>query len=135
MGNITCTAADVRPLRGAVIRHFVADAAIDMGAAVYMKSDGEVAESNAGAIGTTLATIGIAVATPSGSTAAAAGESVDVVVDGPVTGYSSMTPGGLCYTSDTAGSIGTTAGTKDTIVGLSLSATTILVRVETIDLT
>ena len=133
MADITVTAADVRPLHGAVIRRFEAGGTVDIGACVYIAADGDVEEADASSA-TALWSIGLAVATPDGGTAASAGEYIDVVTEGPVAGFSSLTPGSLVYVSDTAGACGTAAGTKDFIVGYAESATVVYVRPETIDL-
>lgn len=134
MAAITVTAADVRPLSGAVIRRFDAGGTVNMGAPVYLASDGDVEHADASAVSTLVPTLGIAVSTPDGGTSASAGERVDVVVFGPVAGFSSLTPGGLVYVSDTAGGLDTAAGTKDFIVGYAESATTVFVQPETLDL-
>ena len=131
MADITVTAADVRPLPGAVIQRFTADAALNVGDAVYIKSDGDAAQADADDA-TQAQAVGIVASAPNGATSAAAGDTVDVVVAGPVTGFSSMTPGALCYASTTAGKVADAApagasGDYKWIIGRAISATTILV--------
>lgn len=128
MTALTVTAADVRPLAGATVRRFTAGGTINIGDVVYIAADGDVEQTNGGAIGTTLSAIGIAVSTPDGGTSAAAGERVDVVVHGPVAGFSSLTPGAVGYVSDTAGKVDTATGTKKFILGLAESDTVFFVR-------
>jgi len=135
MADLSVTAADVRPLHGAVIRRYTAGGSVDMGAVVYVDSNGAVQEADGSAIGTAKPTVGIAVATPDGGTSASSGESVDVVVHGPVAGFSSMTPGTIGFVSDTAGAIADSAGTKAFIVGYAESASVFFVRPQVVDLT
>lgn len=135
MSDITCTAANVRPLEGAKIIRKEAGAAINVGASVYVDSNGDIQATDGDAIGTTWS-IGIMVAVGAkGATAAADGDACDVVVEGPVTGFSSMTPGTLCYVSGTAGKLATTVTDNGCIVGFAESATTVFVRPETVHLT
>jgi hypothetical protein len=56
------------------------------------------------------------------------GERVDVVTHGPVAGFSSLTPGGLVFVSDTAGGLDTATGTKGLVVGVAESASVVFVR-------
>jgi len=133
MAACTVTAGDVRPLNGAVIRRFDAGGTVSIGDVVYIASDGDVEQADGSAIGTTLPVIGIAVATPDGGTSASAGERLDVVVSGPVAGFSSLTPGALGYVSDTAGKVDTAVGTKDAVVGICESAAVFFVRPQLID--
>jgi hypothetical protein len=62
------------------------------------------------------------------NTTIASGEACDVVVFGPVAGYSSMTSGATIWVSDTAGRLSSVVGTKSGIVGLAESPTVALVR-------
>lgn len=127
MSVVTVTSADVRPLTGATVRRFTAGGSITLGDAVYIASDGDVEAADGSAIGTTWA-VGVAVATPDGGTSVSSGERVDVVVYGPVAGFSSLTVGALGYVSDTTGGIDTAAGTKTFILGYNESATVFFVR-------
>ncbi|MCB0206981.1 MAG: hypothetical protein KDH89_19355 [Anaerolineae bacterium] len=134
MTTLTVTAAQVRPLHGAVVRRFFAGGTVSIGAVVYVDSSGTVQHTAGGAIGTTKTLAGIAVATPDGGTSAASGERVDVVVSGPVAGFSSMTPGTVGFVSNTAGGVEDAAGTKSAIVGVAIAADTFLVRPQVVDL-
>lgn len=134
MAALTVTAADVRPLHGAVVRRFTAGGTVSIGAGVYVDSSGTVQHTAGGAIGTTKTLVGVAVSTPDGGTSAASGERVDVVVSGPVAGFSSMTPGTVGFVSDTAGAIADAAGTKSAIFGVAIAADTFLVRPQIVDL-
>ncbi len=130
MADITVTAADVRPLPGAVIEAYDAGGALSVGDAVYMAADGDVEEADASAAGTAYA-IGIVVSitnAATGATTAAAGDKVDVCTAGRVTGFSGMTPGDVLYMSDTAGALADAAGTTSHKVARARSAVTIFVN-------
>ena len=133
MATITLTVANVRPLNGAVVRRYDAGEALSCGHGVIVASDGDV-EKVASASAADVWMIGIVAACPDGDTSAASGEPVDVVVRGPITGYSGMTPGALVYPGVTAGALATGAGTATAIGGYSESATIIFVRPELITL-
>lgn len=132
MADITITAADVRPLPGAIIQRYTADVALTVGNAVYLKSDGDVAKADADDAAQVQA-IGIVVGVPGGGTVSAAGDKVDVVVEGPVAGASGLTPGGLMYASVNAGNIADASpagasGDFRWIIGRANSATTIFIH-------
>lgn len=135
MSDITVTAADVRPLPGADIARMQAGGTVSVGALVYVVDDGDVEHTDSSAIGTTLPALGIVCGALDGDTSGAATEWVDVVIGGRVTGFSGMTPGNIIYASDNVGAVADAVGASDLIVGLALSATVLLVRIETIDLT
>lgn len=138
---ISKTKADIRPLPGALTRRFDAGGAIDAGAAVYIAADGDVEEAVAGTKGPSRGK-GIAVADRDGSTSFSSGDAIDVVLHGPVTGYSSMSEGEPVYvdgdgTGAGPGSMVQTAPDTDVtgtgtafqyIVGYAESATTIYVN-------
>lgn len=86
---ISKTKSKIRPLPGYISRRFVAASAIDAGAAVYLTSGGKVAEAAAESANKAAA-IGIAVADRDGDTSFTTSDAVDVVVFGPVAGYSSL---------------------------------------------
>ena len=65
--------------------------------------------------------------------AAAAGVVIDVVMHGPVKCLTGASPGAIVYVSDTAGEPSETAGTKDTVIGFSESATVLYVQPQIID--
>lgn len=132
MADVTVTAASVRPLAGAIVRRFTAGGTISIGDLVYIASDGDVEAADADAAASAIA-CGIAVGTPDGGTSVSAGERVDVAMLGPVTGFSSLTPGTHVWASTTAGAIanaapGGSSGDYVYVVGLVESATTIFVR-------
>lgn len=108
MGDITVTAADVRPLPGAVVRRFDAGDTVTAGQAVYIADDGDVEPADADAEASSQAR-GIAVADSDGGTSFSAGDKVDVVVFGPVGGFSSMEEGEPVFVSTTAGALDQTA--------------------------
>lgn len=132
--DLTVTAADVRPMAGAKVERFDAGGTLTPGMSVYIASDGDVESTDSDAVGTTWS-IGIVVAGADGAVSYSAGDRVDVVVEGPVAGFSSLTPGALGYVSATAGSINDTAGTKSCIVGYAKTDSVFMVRVQLVDLT
>lgn len=120
------TAANVKPLEGAIIRRFTAGATIAAGELVSLMADGYVDPTNTAAF-TGSNIVGVAL------TAASAGDRVDVVVYGPVLCLIDATPAKLIYGSDTAGEPSESVGTKDVIAGFAESATVLFVRVQFID--
>lgn len=129
--EVTVTTTDVRPLNGAIVRRAVASAAIALGDVVYISSySGNlpvVAKTNGGAVAT-CNPFGIAVAGAMANTSIATGEALDVVVLGPVTGYSGMTSGNTIWASDTVGRLSTVVGTKSGVVGVAETPETVFVR-------
>ena len=75
---------------------------------------------------------GILAALPNGSVSSAVGDVGDIVTEGRVTGYASMTPGAAVFVSTTAGSLDQTAPTAEDdyvfAIGWAESATTIYVH-------
>ncbi len=134
MADVTVVAASVRPLGGCIIRRFTAGEAMTPGQPVYMSGDDEVSLTD-GTDATKSFCIGVVVAGASGTAAIADGEECDVVLFGPVTGYSTnMAKNKPFYVDDDAGIIADAAGTKDTIIGWGLNGTTMLVHPQVIDL-
>ena len=129
MGDISLTAANVRALQanGAVVRPYTAGAAITVGEAVYIASDGDVEPADADLTEAAAKAIGIAVESYDGETSIAENDPVSVCVFGPVAGFSGMTPGQALYTSDEAGNISDTAGTASHVIGHAESATIVWV--------
>lgn len=119
---VDTTAANIKPLEGAVVRRYTAGAAVTIGAPVYLDSSGYVQMADSDAVATNYV-IGIAL-----QAASAAAEVIDVVVYGPVKNVTGATPGAIEYTNTTAGQISETAGTKTTIIGVAESATVLFVR-------
>ena len=117
----------VKPLGGAIIRRRTVGATTEAGEAVYLDSNGKVQPCNAGAVATNYC-YGVAVQD------GAVGEVIDIVVQGPIDCLLEATPGGIIYTTDTAGEPGTSAGTKTTIIGVAESATTVFVRPQIVSL-
>lgn len=129
--EVTVTTTDVRPLGGAIVRRAVASATIALGDVVYVSSYSgnlPVVTKAAGGAVATCNPFGIAVAGAMANTSIAAGEALDVVVFGPVTGYSGMTSGNTIWVSDTAGRLSTVVGTKSGVIGVAETPETVLVR-------
>lgn len=115
------TAANVKPLEGAIVRRFTAGSAIAAGELVSMSSDGYIDPSDSTSAKNPV--LGVAV-----QAAAAAGPRIDVVVFGPVVCLTGATPGALVYNSTTAGEpLESTAGNQ-TATGIAESATVLFVR-------
>jgi len=134
MADVTIVAADVRPLPGCVIRRFTSGDTISMGQPVYLSGNNTVSLADGNAVATAAA-IGVAVSTPDGGTSVVSGEAVDVVLFGPVAGYSTnMAYGAYFYIDDDAGVIATIAGTKSTILGVGLSGSVLLVNITPVGL-
>lgn len=112
----------IKPLDGAIVRRYTAGSAITAGMPVAMASDGYVDPAD-GSDTTLSFALGMAI-----QSAAAAGDRIDVVVHGAMKVLTGATPGVLLFVSDTAGSIGTTAGTKSTVLGVCESATVLFVK-------
>jgi len=122
------TAANIKPLAGAVVRRFTSGAAIAAGEIVEVQSDGYV--DPAIATSAVIRKIGIAI-----QVAAAAGVAVDVVMHGPVKCLTGASPGALVYVSDTAGEPSETTGTKGTVIGYSESAGVLYVQPQIVNFT
>jgi len=132
MANLTVTAADVRPLEGAIVRRYSAGDTVYVGDCVYMGTAGAVLQAAAGTstIGSAIP-LGIVVSAPDGGTVAVSGDKVDVVVYGPVAGFSSLTPGSHVWVSATAGKLAdgqAGSGYYNYIVGIAEATTTVFVR-------
>jgi hypothetical protein len=115
------TAANIKPLEGAVVRRFTAGAAIAAGELVSMSSDGYIDPSDSTAAKNIV--LGVAL-----NAASAAGQRVDVVTFGPVVCLTGATPGGLQYNSTTAGEPLETVAGNQTVAGIAESATVLFVR-------
>lgn len=114
MADLTRTAANVNdcmPSKSDVIP-VKAAVAIAQGQALYQKSDGEWDLADASAAGTA-GFRGVALQ------AKGAGEFVDLLIDGEVTGWdlSGVNYDAPVYLSDTAGELADAAGTKTVLVG------------------
>ncbi|MFA6046182.1 MAG: hypothetical protein WC718_14455 [Phycisphaerales bacterium] len=134
MADVTVVAASIRPLGGCIIRRFTAGEAMTPGQPVYLSANDTVSLTDASAVATNFC-IGVVVAGASGGATIASGEECDVVLFGPVTGYSTnMVVNKPYYTDNDAGVIADAAGDKDTIIGWGLNGSTMLVHPQVIDL-
>jgi hypothetical protein len=133
MADLTITAANVRPLEGCIIRRFTAGEAMTPGQPVYMSAANTVSLCDASAVATN-GCIGLVVSNHNGAVSFAEGDPVDVVLYGPVTGFATnLAAATVVYTDDDAGILADAAGTKDTVVGIGLSTSVLLVRPQIID--
>lgn len=128
------TAANVRPLAGAITRKGRAGGNLTMGMPFYPASDGDWEAADANVTAAIAAGRGIIVEVPfkaPGGTTAVDGDEVTGVVFGPVGGFSSLTPGALQYISATVGTLTETAPTGATnwqhAIGYALDANTVFV--------
>lgn len=129
--EITATAADVRPLSGALIRRAIASEALAFGDVVYISSYSGAQPVVTKASGNAVATanpFGVVVGGSLGNTSVAANEACDIVVLGAVAGYASMTAGNTIWVSNTTGSLSSVVGTKSGVVGVAESPTVVFVR-------
>lgn len=139
MADVTVTSKDVRPLPGPTPFSLNTGGAVTVGYAVYVAADGDAEHADADAALSSYA-VGICVSAPNGKLAAAAGERIDIAGPGcRVTGFSGLTPGKLMYASVTAGRIADAApagasGDFVFVIGIAISATTILVMPFTYDI-
>lgn len=114
------TAANIKPLEGAIVRRFTAGATVAAGEIVSMQSDGYV--DPADTTSAAACVVGIALQ------GAASGGRVDVVVFGPVKAITGGTPGSTLHATNTAGEPGESAGSNAGITGFVESATVAFVR-------
>ena len=115
------TAANIKPLEGALIDRFTAGSTIAAGELVAMSSDGYIDPADSTSAKSLV--LGVAV-----QAAAAAGERIDVVTHGRVKCLTGATPGAVVYNSTTAGEpLETTAGNQ-TAAGIAVSAEILFVR-------
>ena len=117
------TAANIKPLSGAIVRRYTSGDAIAAGEIVSLQSDGYVDPSNS----TSAADEAIGVAIQA---AAAAGEVIDVVVLGPVKCLTGAEEGDTVFNSTTAGEPTQTDSGNVTAVGYAESATVLFVLPE-----
>lgn len=117
------TAANIKPLDGAIVRRGTLGATTVAGEIVEMQTDGYWDP----AVATGVVMNG-AIAVQGG----AAADVVDLVVFGPVKCLTGATPGATVYVSDTAGEPADTAGTKSAVIGYAESATVLFVNFQTV---
>lgn len=130
MAAITKVSAEVRPVNAnqCIIRQLVSGEAIDVGEAVYIDTTTGAAMLAAGGTAATVQFVGIVVAIGSeGRTVGAgAGETLSVVLSGPVAGFD-IGAGVIAYVSNTEGALADAAGTKAYIAGIGLPGNILLV--------
>lgn len=117
------TAANIKPLLGAIVRRITLGATTSAGEIVELQSDGKWDPAVATAV------------IKSGRIALQAGvdgDVVDAVCFGPVLCLSGATIGAVIYVSDTAGEPAETAGTKSAVIGYAETATILFVNFQTV---
>lgn len=121
MADVTVTAASVRPLTEARTRRGTAGEALTGGQTAFLDGANGYKKTDDD---TPTTCRGIVV-----QESVASGEEFDLVTDGPVTGFSGMTPGTTYYISTTAGAIAPAADTaNDVPAGWAESATVLIVK-------
>lgn len=125
MAAITkASAANVKPLEGAIVRRIQLGATVTAPSPVTLQSDGKWDGTD-----TSAAQLTVAIAIQSGVDT----DWVDAVFFGPVVALSGATIGSLVYGSDTAGAFDTAVGTKDLKIGYAETATVLFVNPQIID--
>lgn len=130
MANLAVTAANVRPLDGAVTRAFNLGGTLVPGEACYIASDGDIERADANVSAATAGAKGILVALQGGKATGVAGDRGTVVMFGPVAGFTGLTPGALGYVSNDVGKLEDAAGAFTRIMGYAESATVFFVDIE-----
>ncbi len=120
------TAANIKPLEGAIVRRVQIGATVSAGELITLQSDGKWDPTD-----TSAAQLTVAVAIQAGVDT----DYIDAVHYGPVKNITGGTPGAKVYGSDTGGELAESAGTKSTIVGFVESATILFVQPQIVDLT
>jgi len=132
MGDITVTPASVHlPNDNEVIKiRGIVGATITPGQAVYLDGTSGWKPADADALASAQGR-GIALSDAFGSVSFAAGQSIDIVCVGRITGFASMTPGGAVFGSVNAGKMDqaapASAGDFKVAIGWAESASTIFV--------
>lgn len=127
MADLTTTTANASPLPGSHVEGFNAGGSGALLDTVYVASDGDVEQADGSVAGTADA-IGVVVGIVDGKTSFVAGDRVQVLVWGPIAGFSGMTPGDVLYQSDTAGKVADAAGTVSHKIGRARTATILFVQ-------
>ena len=125
MADIALTSKKVRRHPQTKIRDMNAGGSGNVGDYVYIAADGHAEQTAAGAAGTTFG-FGIVISVSESKVAFEAGDRLAVAYEGPVSGFSGLTPNDILYTSDNAGKLANAPGTNNHKVGRALSADTIL---------
>ena len=119
------SAANVKPLEGAIVRRGQLGATVTAPSPVTLQSDGFWDGTD-----TSAAQLTVGVALQSG----VLGDWIDIVMFGPMVALSGATIGSLVYAADAAGGFDTAVGTKDVIIGYADTAEILFVKSEIIDL-
>ena len=119
------SAANVKPLEGAIVRRGQLGATVTAPSPVTLQSDGFWDGTD-----TSAAQLTVGVALQSG----VLGDWIDIVMFGPMVALSGATIGSLVYAADAAGGFETAVGTKDVIIGYAETAEILFVKSEIIDL-
>ena len=117
--------------QGAIVRNYVAAAALTVGDLVALDNSGALTQADGNGTAAVARAIGMIVNSTSlyGETAIASGQRCSVCVFGPVYGFSGLTPGAYGYVSDTAGKIeDTMSSTNALAVGRALAADTFFIN-------
>lgn len=129
MAALSFTAANISadPIQGSIIRNKQAGAAVSVGQAVYIDSDGKVQPADANVSLTTSMGHGVVVNSASlyGETSIASGAYCSICVFGPVYGFTGLAEGTQAWVGATAGEIVDTAptgGAYQRVMGYALES-------------
>jgi hypothetical protein len=125
MANIAVVPKKVRRHPETRIRDMDAGGGGNVGDYVYIAADGD-AEQADGSAAPAAHGFGIVISVTGNKTTFVAGDRLAVAYEGPVSGFSGMTPGDILYSSDDAGLLADAAGTVSHKAARALSAETLL---------
>ena len=129
MAQMENTAANMRPLIGALVKNLVAGESMTVGECVAMYTDGYVYRADAND-GNLYKSVGILIASRDGETTVESGAGCSVVTLGPCSGWDELQPGTFGYVSETTGEVDDTAPSGSAYVfsvGYALSEDTFFV--------
>lgn len=121
MSDITSTPADAAPLLGAIVKHKKAAYSGTVLDVVYFDANGDCLATDADDAAKS-AGWGIVVSTHDGETTFVSGDSISIVVLGPMAGFSGMVEGAFGFISANAGKLADAAGTVTRRMGYSLES-------------
>lgn len=127
MANITVTPKKVSALPGSRTVPLNAGGSGNLGDTGYIAADGDVEQGDGSGAGTAYLK-GIITSISGGKLTFVAGDRIGLTVDGPVAGFSGMTPNDTLYQSDDAGRLADAAGTVSVVAGWAQSAEIFVVR-------
>lgn len=116
-------ATRIKPGRNAIVEQGIVGAAIVAGEAVSLQTDGYWDPAIATGV---VKNVGIAVQS------GAVGDTIDIVMHGPIECVTGGTPSSILFVSDTAGEPAESAGTKSAVIGFVMTETKVYVNSQTV---